>query len=90
MDRRSEDVELDADVKDTLCRQVFEVTSYFEVLVVSLGFFSDARKPGLWHLVLGLSCDMGEKDCEIPFYPTAQGLDEAARTIRQLVGDWTV
>lgn len=89
MDSHRDEVDLDDAVKEALCLQVFEATYYFEVLVVQVAFVKDAHKPGLWHLLLGLSCELGEKDCEIPFYPTAQGLSETPRIIRQLVGDWT-
>lgn len=89
MDRRGEDLALAADVKDALCRQIFEATSYFEVLVVQVAFVKDDAKPGQWNLLLGLSCELGERDCEIPFYPTAQGLSETPALIRRCVGDWT-
>lgn len=75
MNRQPEDVELDADVKETLCQQVFEATSYFEVLVTHIAFYRDA-KPGGWMLLMGLSCELGEKGCVIPFEPIAQGLSE--------------
>lgn len=89
MDKRGEDVDLAADVQEALCRQIFDASSYFEVLVVQVAFVRDDAKPGRWNLLLGLSCDMGEKDCIIPFYPTAQGLSETPALIRTFVGDWT-
>lgn len=104
MDRRGEDVDLADDVKAALCRQIFEATSYFEVLVVQVAFVKDtthqcepsvrqgegsAFAPGQWNLLLGLSCELGEKDCVIPFTPTARGLTETPALIRAFVGDWT-